>query len=47
MGATEEDARERVGREAAEWLVANQAGTLSEADRVAFTEWLRASPLHV
>lgn len=47
MGATEEDARERVGREAAEWLVANQAGTLSEADRVAFTEWLRASPPHV
>jgi len=36
-----------IASDAAEWLVAQRAGRLGEAERQAFLVWLRASPRHV
>ncbi len=39
--------RQRALEEAAAWLVRSQSNALTAADRVALTDWLRESPLHV
>jgi transmembrane sensor len=46
MSATEEQMREAVALQAAEWFVAHRSGELGEAGREAFIDWLRASPVH-
>jgi transmembrane sensor len=47
MRPSEEQIRAAVAQQAAAWFVANQAGPLDPADRVAFVAWLKASPIHV
>jgi transmembrane sensor len=32
---------------AADWLIAHRAGSLTQAERQAFLEWLKASPIHL
>lgn len=39
--------RQRAAEEAAAWLLRLQSNTLTTADRIALTDWLRESPLHV
>ena len=39
--------RGEIGQQAANWLLANQAGPLSDSQRAEFLAWLRTSPLHV
>jgi transmembrane sensor len=36
-----------IARQAGDWFIANQAGTLNAEDGAAFLAWLRASPIHV
>src|SRR6516225_7599046 len=42
-----EDIRAAIAQQAAEWFIANQAGSLAEEDAAAFLAWLKASPVHV
>ena len=42
-----EDIRAAIAQQAAEWFIANQAGSLAEEDGAAFLAWLKASPVHV
>jgi transmembrane sensor len=46
MSANDPSVRELIGRQAADWFVANRGG-LSPAERDGFSSWLRASPVHV
>jgi transmembrane sensor len=46
MSANSERVRTLIGRQAADWFIANRAG-LSGTERNAFTLWLKASPVHV
>jgi transmembrane sensor len=46
MSANEERLRILIAEQAAEWFVSNRAG-LSAREREAFTDWLKASPVHV
>src|SRR5260370_40490471 len=43
----EDEVREVIAHQAAEWFVTNQSETAEEQARVAFMNWLRSSPLHV
>lgn len=47
MTQSEEQIRSAVALQAGEWFVANGAGPLDHADRAAFVDWLKASPVHV
>ena len=47
MTPTDEQIRLAIAEQAAEWFVAHRTETLDEAGREAFTEWLKASPVHV
>lgn len=47
MSSPEEQVRSAIGAKAAEWFVAHRAGGLSESEREAFIDWMRASPAHV
>jgi len=44
---SDEDIRAAIASQASEWFIANQAGSLTEADSAAFLAWLKSSPLHV
>lgn len=46
MSSTDLQIRAMVAEQAAQWLVANRSGELSEAQRKAFVEWLSESPLN-
>ena len=46
LSSNEERVRELVAQQSADWFVANRAG-LSDREREAFMEWLKASPVHV
>jgi transmembrane sensor len=41
------ESRRRIADQAALWLLSLQSEVLSEAQRVEFVDWLRASPLHI
>jgi transmembrane sensor len=43
----DEEIRAAIARQAGDWFINNQAGTLSAEDGAAFLAWLRASPIHV
>ena len=47
MASSNREVHDLVAQEASEWFIANRAGPLSEAERVKFVAWLRASPLNV
>ena len=47
MTPSEEQVRTAVAQQAGTWFVANQTGSLEQAERAAFVAWLRASPIHV
>lgn len=47
MTPSEEQVRTVVAQQAGTWFVANQSGSLEEAERAAFVAWLKASPIHV
>jgi ferric-dicitrate binding protein FerR (iron transport regulator) len=38
---------ERIGAQAAEWLVCLQAGELNRSERRKYAQWLKRSPVHV
>jgi transmembrane sensor len=44
---SDEQIRSAIAHQAAEWFIANQAGSLGEADAAQFLAWLKASPVHV
>jgi transmembrane sensor len=43
----EEQVRAAVAQQAGTWFIANQFGSLEQAERAAFIAWLKASPIHV
>ena len=47
MSPNNEQVRAEIAEQAAAWFVENRGGQLGSATRAAFTEWLRASPVHV
>ena len=47
MTRSEEQVRTAVAQQAGTWFIANQTGSLEQAERAAFVAWLRASPIHV
>ena len=47
MTPSEEQVRAAVAQQAGTWFVANQSGSLEQAERAAFVDWLKASPIHV
>jgi len=47
MSPSNEQVRAEIAEQAAVWFVENRGGQLEAATRAAFTEWLRASPVHV
>ena len=47
MTQGDEEIRAAIARQAGDWFINNQAGTLSAEDGAAFLTWLRASPIHV
>lgn len=47
MTASEERIRAAVAQQAGTWFIANQSGSLEQAERAAFVAWLKASPIHV
>jgi len=44
---SEEQIRAVVAQQAGTWFIANQSGSLEQAERAAFVAWLKASPIHV
>jgi len=44
---SEEQVRAAVAQQAGTWFIANQSGSLEQAERAAFVAWLKASPIHV
>jgi transmembrane sensor len=44
---SEEQVRSAVAQQAGTWFIANQSGSLEQAERAAFVAWLKASPIHV
>jgi transmembrane sensor len=44
---SEEHVRAAVAQQAGTWFIANQSGSLEQAERAAFVAWLKASPVHV
>ena len=47
MTSSDEYLHAVIARQAGEWFAAIEDGPLDEGERVAFTAWLKASPLHV
>ena len=47
MTPSEEQIRAAVAQQAGTWFIANQSGSLEQAERAAFVAWLKASPIHV
>ncbi len=47
MTPSEEQVRTAVAQQAGTWFIANQSGSLEQAERAAFVAWLKASPIHV
>ena len=47
MTPSEEQVRSAVAQQAGTWFIANQSGSLEQAERAAFVAWLKASPIHV
>ena len=47
MMASERSIRFAVTQIAADWLLAHRAGSLTQAERQAFLDWLKASPIHL
>ena len=47
MTPSEEEVRTAVAQQAGTWFIANQSGSLAQAERAAFVAWLKASPIHV
>ena len=47
MTPSEEQVRAAVAQQAGTWFIANQSGSLEQAERAAFVAWLKASPIHV
>jgi transmembrane sensor len=47
MSPSNEQVRANIAEQAGAWFVENRGGPLDAAARVDFTEWLRASPVHV
>ena len=47
MAPSNEQIRDAITEQAADWFVANQAGALSDQQRSDFVAWLRISPTHV
>jgi transmembrane sensor len=43
----EEQVRAAVAQQAGTWFIANQSGSLEQAERADFMAWLKASPIHV
>lgn len=46
LTGSKERVRDLIAQEAADWFVTNRAG-LSDKERAAFVDWLKASPVHV
>jgi transmembrane sensor len=44
---SEEQVRSAIAQQAGTWFIANQSGSLEQAERAAFVDWLKASPIHV
>jgi transmembrane sensor len=44
---SEEQVRAAVAQQAGTWFIANQSGSLEDAERTDFVAWLKASPIHV
>ncbi len=47
MTPSEEQVRAAVAQQAGTWFIANQSGSLGQAECAAFLAWLKASPIHV
>ena len=47
MTPSEEQVRAAVAQQAGTWFIANQYGSLEQAERADFMAWLKASPIHV
>ena len=47
MTSNEEQVRAAVAQQAGTWFIANQSGSLEQAERADFMAWLKASPIHV
>ena len=47
MTPSEEQIRAAVAQQAGTWFIANQSGSLEQAERADFMAWLKASPIHV
>ena len=47
MTSNEEQVRAAVAQQAGTWFIANQSGSLEQAERADFMTWLKASPIHV
>jgi transmembrane sensor len=47
VSPAERSIRFAVTQIAADWLIAHRAGSLTQAERQAFLEWLKASPIHL
>ena len=47
MTPSEEQVRTAVAQQAGTWFIANQSGSLEQAESAAFVAWLKASPIHV
>ena len=47
MTPSEEQVRAAVAQQAGTWFIANQSGSLEQAERADFMAWLKASPIHV
>jgi transmembrane sensor len=47
MNTSDEEIRDAIAEQAAEWLVANLSGSLDDLGRQNFLAWLRSSPIHV
>ena len=47
MTSSDEHVHAVIARQAGEWFAAMEDGPLDEGERIAFTAWLKASPVHV
>lgn len=47
MNTSDEQVRATIAQQAGEWFAIHRAGALDAAERRAFADWIRASPVHV
>ena len=47
MTPSEEQVHAAVAQQAGSWFIANESGSLEQAERADFVAWLKASPIHV